>query len=249
MKKDNIMTLLCKQTFLAICVLMYSCTSIASTPSDNDTAQSVTDGVRAYLSDIVAQKTANQNHISNIELNIAPIHRGLKLQPCSKPLSFEVSGHTRLPGRVAVKVSCRSDIFWSLFVSASVTWHQRVVMAQHSLFRSQEIGPNDIYTANLKMNRAESNYLSAPEEVIGKVVKRQLSANKPIDPRYLQQANTINKGDSIVLFAKSGSIAVRSSGTALASGMAGQQIKVKNDISKRIVKARIVKRGHAEVVM
>ena len=215
----------------------------------SSTADTIHLGVQHYLSKLVAQHTANQKHVSGIELNIAPMHRGLKLQTCDKPLSFDTSGQPRLPGRVSVKVSCHSQAFWSLYVSASVSWYQSVVMAKHSLFKAQTISAEDIYTTDLKVTRANNQYLSSAKQVLGKVVKRQLSADKPIDPRYLQQANLVSKGDAIILIAQSGAIAVRSSGVALGSGMAGQQIKVENSVTKRVVKARIVERGKVQVVM
>ena len=83
------------------------------------------------------------------------------------------------------------------------------------------------------------------DAVIGKELKRALRAGSTISPGMLMLPTLIKRGDGVVIVAQKGSLIVRVSGTALASGTMGQQIAVRNSSSERTVKGWV--RGPGEV--
>ena len=57
----------------------------------------------------------------------------------------------------------------------------------------------------------------------------------------------MRKGDQVVIRAKTNAINVFMPGEALSDGVPGEQIRVRNLRSQRIVRARVVEPGTAEV--
>jgi flagella basal body P-ring formation protein FlgA len=55
----------------------------------------------------------------------------------------------------------------------------------------------------------------------------------------LQDVCLVCKGDEVSIVAKSGSMMIKTSGTAIENGAKGETIKVKNDSSNRVVKGVI----------
>ena len=68
-------------------------------------------------------------------------------------------------------------------------------------------------------------------------------------PLHLQQAEVVSKGDQVVISAASASINVRMPGEALANGAPGEQIRVRNLSSSRVIRARVKAPGQVQVDM
>lgn len=62
-------------------------------------------------------------------------------------------------------------------------------------------------------------------------------------------AEVVHKGDQVVISAGSSTIQVKMPGEALSAGAIGDQIRVRNLNSKRVVKARVTGPGQVEVAM
>ena len=73
--------------------------------------------------------------------------------------------------------------------------------------------------------------------------------NGVITPRMIEEPKVVKKGDEVMIVATKGALSVRSSGVALSDGRVGQQISVKNSATKRIVKARVKRKGLVQVTI
>lgn len=204
-------------------------------------------GVKEFIRRAANDQIGNTSIISDIHIAVQSIDQRLNLKPCHSKLSFEGSASQRLPGRAMVKVSCQSAQPWSLYVPATVSWVQPVVMTKLALQRGQDISAADVYIEDQRITRSGVQYLHTIDQVVGKMTARRLAADKPVDWRFLEQANLVRKGETVQLLAKNGSIAIRIDGKALSSGTKGEQIRVKNMLSNRVVEALVTARGKAEV--
>jgi len=88
-----------------------------------------------------------------------------------------------------------------------------------------------------------------PEMAVGKALKRPASIGDTIMRHNLTRPLVIKRGDQVTLEASAGAITVVASGVAMSNGHIGEQIKVKNTSSKRIVNARIVNQGTVRVTL
>lgn len=207
----------------------------------------IVQGVKKHVESLARQTVGKVSLISELEIKVQSIDQRLQLKPCSQALTFESNEAQRLPGRALVKASCQGAAPWSLYVPANVSWVQPIVFSAHSLQRGQNIDASDVYIDKVRITRAGVQYLHSIDQVLGKMTARRLAADKPIDWRFLQQADLVRKGETVQLIAKNGSIAIRIDGEALGNGSKGEQIRVRNTLSNRVVDAMVIARGKAEI--
>src|SRR5690606_7771109 len=87
------------------------------------------------------------------------------------------------------------------------------------------------------------------ESVSGMMMRRPVNAGTVVTPDLLEAPNAIERGDHVIITARSGSFSVSSRGKALASAGVGEQVLVENLRSSRTVKARAVGPGRVEIPM
>ncbi|MFK7731998.1 MAG: flagellar basal body P-ring formation chaperone FlgA [Pseudomonadales bacterium] len=227
--------------------LLGLCIAVNCSPALGSTlALQISGGVKQYLQDSVVDLRAASLHAVSVETQA--IDPRLRLAACSEALDYSMNANTQLPGRALVKVACKSpQTVWSIYVSATVSWEQDIVVAAVGLRRGQDINPGDVRVEQRRLTRPGVKYVHTLDEVIGKVAGRRLAANKPVDWRFLEQADLVRKGESVQLLARNASIAVKINGKALTSGAKGEQIRVQNPLSNRIVDALVTARGRAEI--
>jgi len=92
-------------------------------------------------------------------------------------------------------------------------------------------------------------FLTDLDQAVGMKMLRPTVIDQVLTPQHLEQAEVVQKGDHVVIIARSGSLSVRMPGEALSKGGQGEQIRVRNLNSQRVVKARITGPGQVEVAM
>ena len=85
------------------------------------------------------------------------------------------------------------------------------------------------------------------QSVIGMVVHRPIRSGSVIKAQDIKAPIIVAKGETITLLANQGALQVSSEGVALSNGKMGEQIRVQNAHSRRIIDARVVGAGRAEV--
>ncbi len=243
MRMNTLNLLIVKTLALPACLLA------AASVAGNTLHQALISGVRAHITEMVNDYAGTESELSDLQIKLNAIDQRLKLTQCAKPLDFEHNNHQRLPGRVMIKVSCRAQQSWSLYVPAAVSWEQNVVVSTRPIARGQEFRDGDLIVQRMRITQPGGQVLSSPDQLLGKASQRRMPAGKAVDWRFVEQAKLVRKGDSVVLVANSGSILVKTEGRALSDGAMGEQIRIENALSKRVVKARVVGRGKAEVVL
>ena len=115
--------------------------------------------------------------------------------------------------------------------------------------RESIIGEADVGLVEHDVSALNRGYLVSTELVIGRKLTRAMPAGMPLVPNNLQLAESIRKGDQVVISARSGGVAVRMPGQALSNGVIGEQINVRNLGSKRVIRARVTGPGQVEVAL
>src|SRR5690606_34401706 len=117
------------------------------------------------------------------------------------------------------------------------------------LKRDSIVGPDDIALIEQDVGLLGRGYITDPTQAVGKKLTRPVQADQVLTPAQLQLAESVRRGDQVVISARSGGISVRMQGEALSGGTLGQQISVRNLSSQRVVRARVVGHGQVEVEM
>ncbi len=231
-----------KPTLASALTVLLSGNAAAFTASEQ-----ITTAVKAFIS--AESDALTPASVEKTDVQVDGIDSRLRLADCGEDLTLALQNTRRLPGRNLVKVSCTTPSPWSIYVPANVVWYQTVVSSRTPLQKSQPLNGGDVYLQQIKINRAGSAYYSRKQDVVGKLLKRRISANQPLTAVLLEEADLVRKGDTVIVSAQAGGIAVRTQGEAMNDGAAGEQIRVRNRGSNRIVKAEITGRGQVKVLM
>lgn len=120
--------------------------------------------------------------------------------------------------------------FWT---TAKVKVYREAVVALTALKRNQEITKGDI-----KLERVEllgiRNAATAPEDVIGMMVKRPINPGAVIKMNYLKPKILVRRGDSVIVKIENERFLMKTRATAAENGSRGATIRVRVGSGKEL---------------
>jgi flagella basal body P-ring formation protein FlgA len=202
---------------------------------------------QAFLEITVADYLQRSAIPGRYEIDVNRLDARLRMPFCQQPLQASLESSSQPIGRLSVRVGCAGAAPWSVFVPAQVRLYRDVVVAARPLARNSLVGAGDIHLQERDVGTLNQGYLSELEQALAYKLTRPLTADQVLTPNHLEKAAVIGKGDQVVITARSNGLSVRMPGEALSDGAPGEQIRVRNLSSKRIVKARVSGPGQVEV--
>lgn len=207
------------------------------------------DATRDFLEREVADYLQRSQIQARHAVEVNRLDPRLRLSLCDAPLSTRLESPAQPIGRTTVRVSCEGSAPWSVFVPGQVRLFRDVVVAKRPLKRDAVLEEDDIALVERDVSLLNQGYMTSFDQLIGNKLSRSALPDQVIPPTYISQAEVIRKGDQVVITAKSSSINVRMPGEALTNGALGSQVRVKNQRSGRVLKARVIGPGQVEVAM
>jgi flagella basal body P-ring formation protein FlgA len=208
-----------------------------------DTAVQIQSLVQVFIENQISRHypTAEMSTI-NVQ---APDSR-LDLTACQNP-TLSLHNALALARRVLVKVDCSRSTSMSLHLPVDLEVFQSVLVAATSLQRNAVLDEGNIRSEAHDVLRSGRHYLTDPDQAIGQRAKRGIGQGTLLTPRMLLAEELVSRGDQVIILAQRGALLVRMNGTAMASGGQGDQIKVKNVSSSRIISAQVTAAGEVTV--
>ncbi|KTD82898.1 flagellar basal body P-ring formation chaperone FlgA [Legionella waltersii] len=137
---------------------------------------------------------------------------------------------------------------WTLYVPVKITVLKTVLVAKNALVKGTKIGPDDIYQAELDVQKLKQGYFTNSNDLIGLICKHDISPNNPLTPFNIELAKLVNRGEQVSIIASNDNLSISMDGIAMNDGAIGETIKVKNLSSKRVVDAQVSGRKQVKVV-
>ena len=225
-------------------ILLMSC---LSTPLLADTtAEQIRQATLEFLDGFATEQAAEGYTVS---FEPGSIDDRLALAECEKPLSVEFSGDPWKSTSPSMQVACEGSRPWRMFVTASVSIHGPALVAARPLTRGERVTEGLLAKQSVEINASRRGVITDAQQAIGMEVRRSVNAGSLITPDMLSAPNAVERGDHVIITAKTGGFSVRSRGKALASAGVGEQVLVENLRSSRTIKASVVAPGHVEIPM
>ncbi len=180
---------------------------------------------------------------ANTTVSIGNIDSRLTLPACGTPLEAFLPSGAKVQGKTTIGVRCQTPRPWTLYVPAKVASFNQVLVTNSPLRRGHLISAEDVSLQSRDSSSLNRAYLSDPEQVIGKVLKKNLARKALFTNAVLAEPHVIDKGQHIDLQAGSGGLQVSVTAIALSSGAVGEKIRVKNLSSSKIVEGTILASG------
>jgi flagella basal body P-ring formation protein FlgA len=233
-----------RRIFFRILPLALTLSAATATASAENTAvrTAVNRFMRGYSAKLVEQYGA--------DLRVEYTITALDSQPiadCPAPLALNAKDAGQLTSRISVQVNCPGG--WSIYVPIDLSIYRPVVTALKPLAPGTTIGDDDVQLVEADITQLLGQYLTNLDEAVGMSAKRAIMAGKPVIAPQLAPPLLIHRGDSVVINADSGGISVKSAGTALTDGRRGEQIRIKNQGSARVIDARVTGSGEVQAAM
>lgn len=173
----------------------------------------------------------------------------IALADCNTELETTFTGDPWKSQHPSVQVSCNGERPWRMFVTTTVSINGPALVAARPLARGERLTANLVTTKNLTVNASRRGVLRSVDSIEGMEVRRPMNSGTLITPDMLAAPDAIQRGDHVVIVARSGNFSVRSRGKALSSGAIGEQVMVENLNSARTIRANVVAPGRVEVPM
>ncbi|HEY7883409.1 MAG TPA: flagellar basal body P-ring formation chaperone FlgA [Cellvibrionaceae bacterium] len=197
----------------------------------------------------IAQKVSDylQSHYAGsakkLTVNVNQLDPRLQLSACTQPLEISVRDTSGNGGAVSARVECHSPNPWAIYVGAQVDLYHQVVVASRPLARGERLHQDTVELALMNTSQLRQGYLTTLDSVQGLVIKRHLQANEPLRQGILEQPVIVSRGQTVTLESEAGAINVATQAEALSNGRLGDQIRVRNLSSQRVIRADVVGEG------
>ncbi|KPA13474.1 flagella basal body P-ring formation protein FlgA [Candidatus Magnetomorum sp. HK-1] len=179
---------------------------------------------------------------------------------------FQVKGDTPLPvGTLEIKVQRQASVDLRGYVSLTASifikdefvqrvglsgWIDRfedIVCVTQPLNRSHVIEHRDVSLSTRNVSKVKDTYYTRIEDVIGKRIKRKSGNGEIIFASMIEVPPLIRKGDKVTIIAESALLFVKTMGIAQSDGYPGEQIRVKNTMSNKVIQAIVVDQSTVKV--
>lgn len=197
---------------------------------------------------------------SAIEAALAADHKDLALRSISyredvqiapgeatieaKPFLTQITGQRGFS--IQVRVAGEPDT--NFRVNAIVDEWREVPVATHAMIRGNVIGPNDVAMARLNAANLPRDTADTMESVVGYAVNNSVGYGEAISKNKLELPAIITAGSKVTLLYRSALLEATATGIALDSAGDGQEIRVRNDGSKKIVVGKVAEPGLVKVI-
>ncbi|OLQ87408.1 flagella basal body P-ring formation protein FlgA [Vibrio ponticus] len=198
---------------------------------------------------VAIQTAAEQFILDNVEQPIdgtlqaesANIDSRIFATDCPVPLSASSRSTNTNASNITVLVECHQDD-WRIYVPVRLTRTGPQVSITTPLSRGEIISAQDVSISMVDLQRLRRQGFSSINSVIGAKVKKNLRAGEIIEQRDIC---IVCRNDVVTIKAQKSGMTITTKGVALSDGSHGEQIKVKNSKSNRIIDGKVT--GISEV--
>ncbi len=213
--------------------------------SDNDPGEAIRSQVHAHVTEMLKQVYPNTDFTENVNIDVGNLDARLRLPACNGQLAPRIHSPKPYGSNITVKVSCLGDQRWSVFVPVRLDIHVMAVVASRAIGRGERVTDADVHLARVNTS---SDYVEDPARVVGMTARRPLRAGEVVKPTWVEAPIAVERGAAVALEAVRGGITVTAVGTAMANGHVGDQIKVRNTQSNRVVDGRVIAPGKVQIL-
>ncbi|HCG6159992.1 flagellar basal body P-ring formation chaperone FlgA [Vibrio parahaemolyticus] len=175
--------------------------------------------------------TVEQPAGGELTVNAADIDSRIKATDCPEPLDTSASSTSSTRSNINVLVECPADD-WKVYVPVRVSSSVPMIVATRQLGRGEIISASDVTTSMIELQRFRKDGFSSFEQVVGAKLKRSVRLGDVVERN---DVCVVCRNEKVTIKAVKSGMTITTQGTALQDGATGDQVRVKNDKSQRII--------------
>jgi flagella basal body P-ring formation protein FlgA len=206
------------------------------------------EGIRSKVAQFLTDEYS-QTNAEKVEVRVGNLDSRLRLTKCSQDLDLNLKDSSKTGGNINVQVSCSGSSAWTILVPAQAKVYRSVAVAGRNLQRGDLVSAADLSSDIKDVGDLRIGFALTPEAIIGKEIKFAVNKGETFRNSALDAPLVIKRGDVVSMESSAGEIVVRTSATAVSDGRIGQQIRVKNNQSARIINAKVIGVGKVHSIL
>ncbi|SBS25576.1 flagellar basal body P-ring biosynthesis protein FlgA [Marinomonas aquimarina] len=167
------------------------------------------------------------------------------LPQCHQAISIE-NQRPEAVNRTSYALSCEDPV-WKSYVPVEQSILIEGIKAITPISRGERITKQNTDIGEIDLATLRGHLYTSANPPYGLVASRNIRINHYITDQVTELPDLIKKGSNVLITAQSNSIVVRMNGVALEDGVKGEQIRVQNVSSGRIVYGKVVSDGEVLV--
>lgn len=222
--------------FQVWCAALFLCCGAASAASYS--MADLTVQATLWLEKQIKDSESNQHKIQ-----IHPLDRRLADKSCEQALQLSLVGE-QLQRQNTVRIQCPDSTGWQLFVPAKVSQFVNAVAVTRQLAAGSYLSTDMLLQTETELLQSRGALVSEVQLIVGAKTKRTLNVGQILTQNDLC---LVCKGDVVTITGVSNGLSVTTQATALQDGTLGEDVRVQNLQSKRVVSAQIIAVKRVEI--
>ncbi len=203
------------------------------------------EAIRTQVKEFILKQAARPE--GSVEVEVGHIDPRLRLAACERPLALALPHDNRLAGSALTSVRCNGSRPWSLYVTARIKNYGPVLVAARAVPGGAALGAADMRVEKRDLSALNDTPLTDLKQAAGKLTLHALAPGDIVGFRNLKAAQLVRRGEKVTILASGNGLEVRVNGEALADGVEGQAISVRNSLTSKVIQAVITAPGVVQV--
>ncbi|EKE82064.1 flagellar basal body P-ring formation chaperone FlgA [Idiomarina xiamenensis] len=155
---------------------------------------------------------------------------------CQQSADISLANNARLDRYTTVEIRCELPTQWRAYVPVRIFMMAPVVVAAQPLTPGTLLNASDLSIAMVDTQAIRAGLYHDIESLVGARVKRRISAQEPIKA---SSTCLVCEGERVTIVAGQKGMRITATGIALADGLQGESVVVRNQRSNREVHATV----------
>lgn len=179
---------------------------------------------------------------SIVEPTVSPVNPALKLEECNK-LYVNIKNPNLSP-RFLAKVGCSDDgVDWKIMLNVRVTQHHPVVVSKSLIKKGDPLTSENIAIEYRDVTNLQGRFYQNIENLEKAISRKNIKLNDILNEYDVVFLNDIESEEVVHIKSKSQGLSVITTGKAITSGDIGDQIRVENLKSGKVIQAVVLDEG------
>jgi flagella basal body P-ring formation protein FlgA len=193
--------------------------------------------IETRISDFI-RKICNENE--DLKIKFGTIPSPLKGRPNVKNINFTKVPDSKGDGVCLVEVENKNNRDRSFYVPFRIIRKTNIFILTQSGKRSDMLKPESVTAKETLLNEKKPGYPTRLDEIVGRTLKKDVTAGTVITYSKLDDPVAIHKGEIVDVVAENKKLMVRTKGRAMEKGKIGDSIRVKNVLSEKEIFGKVV---------
>lgn len=226
-----------KKVLIILFIAIKSIYPLTAHALETEVKTSIDQQEEKFLENMVKEKIEKKNY-KKIRINVN-LNKQKKILFCKKKIKIKMLTPVKLWGSVTIKANCEQPK-WSYKRRAKIKTQAYIPVAKERIFRNKIIKEGDIIWKWKNLIFNHENWVLEKKLLLGKRVIRHVPEGSTITNRQIAKKFLIKIGEEVTIVSLKNQWAlITAKGVALENGVLGQEIKVRNITSKKIIRGKV----------